>query len=472
MNIAIYSRVSTQEQARDGYSIGEQIERMEKYCDAMKWTVFDRYTDAGFSGGNTDRPALKKMLKDIKAGNIDKVLVYKLDRLSRSQKDTLDLIEDSFLAHDVDFISMTENFDTSTPFGRAMIGILSVFAQLEREQIKERMIMGLEARAKQGLFHGSNVIPIGYDYTDGHLIINEFEAMQIRQIFEDYASGLSPYAIADKLNEAGLCHKYGKWRSHTIRDILSKKTYIGFIKYREQWHVGEHDPIIEEDLFDRVQELRQKKSEEHMIFNRRSGKATSYLGGLLECGCCGAKYSKSSQRSNWNGVQYKYEYYACNSRQKKMPYLVKDPNCQNKIWRMNDLDSLVFDEIRKLATDPSRIVSEPQEDERPSVIRSKLDNLDDQMNRLMDLYAFKEIPIDLLRKRLDEMKDQRERLEAELERLEKGKKISLADSIESAKGFDSVLEYGSFDEIRAVLGDLIEKIVIDGEDVTIYWNFL
>ena len=150
MNVALLARVSTQEQAINGHSIGEQIERMHKYCDAMGWTVYKEYTDAGYSGANTDRPALQRMIRDIKAGKINKVLVYKLDRLSRSQKDTLYLIEDVFLANNTDFVSMSENFDTSTPFGRAMIGILAVFAQLEREQIKERMQMGKEARAKEG----------------------------------------------------------------------------------------------------------------------------------------------------------------------------------------------------------------------------------------------------------------------------------------------------------------------------------
>ena len=188
MRVALDPRVSTQEHAANGYSIDEQIERMKKYCEAMNWTVYKVYTDAGYSGANTDRPALKQMIKDIKRGKIDKVLVYKLDRLSRSQKDTLELIEDVFLANNVDFVSMNENFDTSTAFGRAMIGILAVFAQLEREQIKERMAMGREARAKEGKFHGSCMIPIGYDYTDGKLVTNEFEKIQIQKIFQMYAS--------------------------------------------------------------------------------------------------------------------------------------------------------------------------------------------------------------------------------------------------------------------------------------------
>ena len=137
---ACYVRVSTDNQL-ENYSIEEQTDRLQAYCRARDITITEFYTDGGYSGGSINRPALQQMLKDIRSGEINLVIVYKLDRLSRSQKDTLTLIEDHFLANHVDFISVSENFDTSTPFGRAMIGILSVFAQLEKEQITERFMM-------------------------------------------------------------------------------------------------------------------------------------------------------------------------------------------------------------------------------------------------------------------------------------------------------------------------------------------
>ena len=134
--IACYTRVSTDAQLEQGHSIPEQKDRLEKYCSAMGWNEYKHYTDGGFTGANINRPALQNLIKDVKAGKIEKVIVYKLDRLSRSQKDTLYLIEDVFLRNNADFISLSENFDTSSPFGKALIGILAVFAQLEREQIK------------------------------------------------------------------------------------------------------------------------------------------------------------------------------------------------------------------------------------------------------------------------------------------------------------------------------------------------
>ena len=176
---ACYVRVSTENQL-ENYSIEEQTERLTAYCKAKDITIVKFYTDGGYSGGNVNRPGLQQMLGDIAAGIIDTVIVYKLDRLSRSQKDTLMLIEDKFLANHVDFVSINENFDTSTPFGRAMIGILSVFAQLEKDQITERFTMGRVGRARNGYFHGGAYAPTGYDYADGNLVVNEYEALQVR----------------------------------------------------------------------------------------------------------------------------------------------------------------------------------------------------------------------------------------------------------------------------------------------------
>lgn len=470
MNIALYPRVSTQEQALKGYSIDEQIERMEKYCDAMGWTAYKTYTDAGFSGADMERPNLKRMIKDIKQGKIDKVLVYKLDRLSRSQKDTLYLIEDVFLKNNVDFVSMKENFDTSTAFGRATVGILAVFSQLEREQIKERMDMGREGRAKKGKFHGSNMFPIGYEYIDGKLVVNEFEAMQVRKIFEMYLAGKSAYKIADYLNSHGLVHRYGKWTQSTVFDCLKKQVYVGNIVHNGKIFDGEHDPIIDQDTFDKANALRQHKSEEHAKKTIRRGKVTSYLGGYLYCAKCGAKMSKQKRKCRG----HEYDKYICYSRWKVMPTLVKDPDCMNKIWNMKDLDSIVFDEIKKLALDPSHleeIIS--VDDDQLKVIQNEIDKLDEQIARVMDLYTIGQFPIDVLQNKVNALNEQKEKLEDELDKLmdEENQKLSQEKTRELIDSFSDVLENGDFDEIRTVIGALIDRIEIDDENVTIRWNF-
>ena len=171
MNVCGYIRVSTDLQAEKGYSLGEQEERLKAYCKSRNWDLVKIYADPGYTGANLDRPALQEMIRDIKA--YDVILVNKLDRLSRSQKDTLYLIQDIFQPVNCSFVSMEESFDTSTAIGIAMVGILAAFAQLERTQIKERMKMGKQGRAKKGLWHGGKQVPIGYDYKDGQLIKNE-----------------------------------------------------------------------------------------------------------------------------------------------------------------------------------------------------------------------------------------------------------------------------------------------------------
>ncbi len=455
--IALYVRVSTQEQALNGHSIDEQTDRLKKYCDALNLGQFKAYTDAGFSGSNMNRPALQQMIKDI--SGIEKVIVYKLDRLSRSQKDTLYLIEDVFLANGCDFVSMSENFDTSSAFGRAMIGILSVFAQLEREQIKERLMMGKFARAKQGAYSSSKS-PIGYDYINGELVTNESEKTQIKTIFDRYSAGCSIKAITKELNNSGFSHKYGKWQTTTVRSLLESRIYLGYNKYNGEWYKGNHEPFITEKQFNEVQAILQRRTKEHSDHNRRSGKANSFLGGYLYCAKCGAKYSKQRYQSTVNGKGYFYNYYVCNSRSKKTPHLVHDPNCKNKNWKMEELDNLVFNEIKKIAVEPI----EEYEEIKPD-FQKEIQKINDQMQKLMDLYAVDGMPFDILSKRIKELNDRKTKLETEQLRPIRTVKPEIIRSMAE------LLDQSDFDQKRQIIGTLIDKIEIDGEDITIYWNF-
>lgn len=475
MLTAVYVRVSTQEQAEHGYSIGEQEERLKAYCSAVGWTVYKVYTDAGFSGGNINRPALQQLITDVKLGRVQKVLVYKLDRLSRSQKDTLSLIEDVFLAHGADFVSLSENFDTGTPFGRAMIGILAVFAQLEREQIKERMSMGLDARAKQGKFHGSSTVPIGYNYIGGKLEINPFEAAQIVKAHELYIAGRGILSICEELNAAGMTHKHGKWLPLTLRNVIAKRTYLGETYWRGNWYKGEHEPILSQELFDAAERLKSQKHEGYLEQGTRDGMATSYLGGLLYCAHCGAKYVKCAHYNTYKGKRDVIPLYKCDSRAKKTPSAVRDPNCRNKIWKMEELDGIIFDEISKLEFDPAFLSDATKDQPAPAVdlISAEIKKVDGQLSRLMDLYAVGEMPLDILQKKITELNERRTALEQEANNAEMTRKNApnRAEAIKAVKGFSDILKRGNLGEIRAVIGMLIKKIELDGDDVTIYWRF-
>ena len=461
ITVGIYVRVSTQEQAQEGYSIGEQTERLQQYCQAMSWTVYKVYTDPGYSGGSMDRPALQQLIQDVKQHRINKVLVYKLDRLSRSQKDTLSLIEDVFNRNNTDFVSMMENFDTSTPFGRAAIGILAVFAQLEREQIKERMAMGKEARAKTGKWMGSYHIPIGYDYENGNLIINEYEKMQVLNIYDKFLSGSSIKKIVRDMISAGYKHKYGIWCDRTVRRVLASKTYLGYNFFKGEYRKSDHDPIISEDMYLKAQDLIKTRAE---LFSKnvRPGKATSYLSGLLYCGKCGAKYSRV------NGSTYSYYY--CASRHKHTPNMIKDPNCKNKNWRMDRLDEIIFDQIRQLVLDPDHGPSETLESDNTEIlIQGEIEKIDGQISRYLDLYGLDQIPNTVLQKKIEDLNNQRSSLVKTLEDIPH--KPDRSDMENIINSFSDVIEKGSFEEIRTVLFTLIDKIILDGENIEIHWKF-
>lgn len=465
MKVGIYARVSTQEQAQNGHSIDEQIARMTAYCEAMKWTVYNRFIDAGCSGANTDRPELQKLILAAKNRKIDKVLVYKLDRLSRSQKDTLSLIEDSFLAAGVDFVSITENFDTSTPLGRAMVGILAVFAQLEREQIKERMTMGKDARIRQGKWTGG-VPPFGYDYKDGNLIVNRTEADQVKELFDLFVSGKPLYRICDSFNEMGLRLRNGEWNLWSAEYIIQNKIYCGYIRHRDGWFKGLHDPIISEELFEKAQTVEQENKKRYHETGTPVGASTisTYFGGLIFCGCCGNKYGKRV-----SGRKNRYFTYACYSRFKNKRTKNKDLSCRNKIYRVDEFDEIIFNEIRKLSFEP---LPEPEDrSEKLHLLQAELSKVESQISRFYDLYGLGRFDLEQLDKKIAPLEAQKALLNGEIEKEQNYKPIDKYAAEAAIKSFDDVLQKGSFQEIRSVIECLIEKIVIDGEDIRIYWRF-
>lgn len=464
--IALYTRVSTQEQAREGYSIEEQASRLRSYCDAMGWPDHQLYTDPGFSGGSMDRPALQQLIRDVESGQITRVVVYKLDRLSRSQLDTLYLIERVFLAHGCDFVSLSESFDTGTPFGRAMIGILAVFAQLEREQIKERMTMGREARAKEGKYHGGSAAPIGYDYTDGELTVYPPEAMQVREIYRMYTSGVSARQIAARLAAAGMAHRRGMWSDNTIRKALASPVYIGKILFGGQAYEGHHEPLVDEATWQAAQERLADRSAQAKSKQAVSGRH-HLLSGLLWCARCGARYGVAkNQRST---------YYSCYSAMKRNITMVRNPDCANTSWHEAELDALVLGEIAKLATDPSqipRVSSQPHPEEQITALEAQLAEVRRRKTRLLDLYAAETAltPSDLAA-RINPLSEQEGRLQAEIEALRASSGVDEKKAATIVATFADVIARDVYTEKRALVESLIDRIELDGRQITIRWRF-
>ena len=478
-SVAIYVRVSTQEQANEGYSIDSQIERLNAYCTARGWVVHKIYKDAGFSGANIERPALDELMRDIKESRVNLVLVFKLDRLSRSQKDTLYLIEDVFLKHDVDFVSVSENFDTSTAFGRAMIGILSVFAQLEREQIKERTSIGRKARAKEGYFHGGGYDPIGYNYIDGELVVNEYEAKQVREIFDLFIKATPINRIQNIMSEK-YTNRFGSWASHTsVRNVITQVLYIGKIEYGGEVYEGRHDPIIDLDTFERAikryLEIAWNKGDGAK--KRRPFQSKHFLGGLLYCGNCGARYFAKGNYSGRGENRRYYPYYTCYSRAKTAKRMIVDPNCKNKTYAVADLDIIIADEIKKLSFDTSyfdKVSSEkkPVNHER-EVLEKQLSDNKKQLDRVLDMYQLGSIPLNVLDERLERLNVANARISKELDSLVLDEpNLSLQSAKELLSDTDAILDGDSMKKKKAFVQSLIDRIDLVGEEIVIHWAFV
>ena len=467
MRVALYPRVSGHEQ-EDNYSIPEQIDRMKKYCAARDWMVYKIYTDSGFSGSNVNRPGLQQLIKDAENKKIDMVLVYKLDRLSRSQKDTLYLIEDVFEKNGVAFASITENFDTSTPFGKAILGVLAVFAQLEREKIKERTMVGKDSRAKEGKWHGSAQVPTGYDYIDGKLVINEYEAMQIKEAAQLFLDGVPVRTITDGFNKKGYTRKGQIWDAKTLNYVLGSAVVAGNIKHRDKVYKGIHDAIIDAETQEKILAIQKERRERWSTTTKTRQK--SLLGGMLFCKHCTGRYCR---QQNPSGIKY----YSCYSRNKSVPRMIKDANCKNKNYRADELDAFIIGEIAKLAVDPERaqVVRETRPEnnaqDKIKTLNAEIEKIDAQISKMMDLYALGHIDLDVISDKVATLNKQKTGLEKEIADLDvPDDGETLTD--EQIRDMAALLKEDlPLEEKRRIVQTLIYFIEIDNEDVLIHWKF-
>ena len=461
--IALYCRVSTLEQAKEGHSIQEQEERLRKYAESQGWEDIEVYTDPGFSGASLDRPAMKRLISDVKNGKIGKVVVYKMDRLSRRQKDTLYLIEDVFSPNGCDFESLSERFDTGTPFGNAMIGILAVFAQLERETIKERMSLGREGRAREGLWKGGSTDPVGYDYIDGQLIINEEEAMQIREVFNLYLQGYGFGRIVKILGSKGYAHKFGEWSQTRVKAVLTNPLYVGKMTFNGEIFDGQHEPIVSDEVFEKAQKIFESKT-----YKRNKPDTKSLLGGFIFCKQCGARYFR------WKDQRNVYRY-SCYTRKNTIRSMKTANSCDNIHWRADVLEGIVLDQIRELSLDPNKIKeasSDPHHEKKVESLEKMLKDIEKQRERLLDLYTTGMFSKEELSERVESLNEKSSLLEKEIEN-EKAmnKTLKPSEVKKHSKLIEELTSEGDSEKLHDLLRILIDYIELDGEDVFIHWNF-
>lgn len=474
--VALYVRVSTTSQLEEGYSIEEQKAKLESYCDIKDWHIYKVYTDGGFSGSTTERPALEQLIKDAQSKLFDTVLVYKLDRLSRSQKDTLYLIEDIFLKNNIEFVSLLENFDTSTPFGRAVIGLLSVFAQLEREQIKERMQLGKLGRAKAGksMMWAKTSYGYNYDKETGSMTVNEYEALAVKEIFTSYLAGMSITKLRDKINEE--YPKKPAWSYRTIRGILANPVYCGLNQYKGQTFQGTHKPLISLVDFEQTQrELAKRQQTAKELSNPRPFQAKYMLSGLAQCGYCHAPLKVILGQKRKDGSRFKrYECYQRHPRKTRGVTVYNDnQKCDSGYYDMDLLEHYVLTRISQLQNDPDKIQELFSDDTSPAVdkqaIQKQIDSLTLKLSKLNDLYLDDRITMDELRAKSADFIKQRNTLEEEIKKASNDKQAGRKDKIEKLLDASSVLEM-SYDNQKVIVRELIDKVQVTSDKVVIRWK--
>jgi DNA invertase Pin-like site-specific DNA recombinase len=256
---AIYTRVSTEDQAKDGFSLDAQLDKLRSYCKARDWKISGEYIDDGYSGRNIKhRPAYNTMMEEM--DKWDALLVIKMDRIHRNSKNFMQMMED-LKKQGKEFVSMTESLDTGTAMGRFVMDIIQRIAQLESEQIGERVYIGMKQKAKTNSGMLGFNIPYGYNYIDNKLIINEDESKNVKEIFNLYLDNCSMKKIAEKLNKKNIPTKNNKtWASQTIASILKNPLYCGYLHWEEHLNKSNHEIIIEPNIFNKVQKMIKQKS--------------------------------------------------------------------------------------------------------------------------------------------------------------------------------------------------------------------
>lgn len=311
---AIYTRKSTEHGLELEFnSLDAQREACEAYIKSqasLGWKVLAQpYDDPAFSGGNLDRPALKKLLKDIDAGKVDVVVVYKIDRLTRSLADFAKLVE-AFDARSISFVAVTQQFNTTTSMGRLTLNVLLSFAQFERELSSERVRDKIAASRAKGKWTGGGV-PLGYDVKDKKLVPNPKERETVNLIFRSYLELGSFQKLVDELDRRNILSK----KRATIKRpdgggvpftygplayLLKNRIYIGEMGHKDKWYAGEHEPIVDRKLFDRVQQQLGDNAVERKA--RRSESGALLMGRLFD----ERGNVMSPSFSSKNGVRYKF----------------------------------------------------------------------------------------------------------------------------------------------------------------------
>ncbi|MCI1574704.1 MAG: recombinase family protein [Weizmannia coagulans] len=464
MKAVIYVRVSTDEQAKHGYSIPAQIEKLEAFCVSQGWEVAGTFVDDGYSAKDLNRPKFTLMMDEIKKGGIDVLLVYRLDRLTRSVLDLYKILQ--FLdEHGCKFRSATEVYDTTNAMGRLFITLVAAIAQWERENLAERVKMGIDKKIKLGKWKGGTA-PYGYVYEDDRLIVNPEEAKIVKIIF-DLAKKHGFLTVARRLTELGFPTRGGEeWHVDTARGIATNPVYAGYLTnysdpadYKKppdpnKLYEGIHERIIPREEFWEIQEI---------INKRRKGggkKETSpyYFSNLLKCARCG--HSMSGHR----GGKYEKTYRCSGQKAGKScsSHIIMEKYLVKKVFE-------TFDDLIDRLNLSGRTHAETASEEKIKELENELKSIEKKMKKQKAMFERDIIDIDELVENTEKLREKEKKLTAQLRKFKQSPK-NTQDVKYLVENFKSLWDLADEYERKQMMGTLFSQIVIDTSEQDFRWG--
>jgi site-specific DNA recombinase len=461
MNCALYIRVSTTEQAEEGFSISAQKHRLISYADSQDWNIVGVYPDEGRSAKDTNRPELKRLIGDIKKGMIDVVLVYKLDRLTRSVLDLYELLK-IFEKHNCKFKSATEVYDTTTAIGRLFLTLVAALAQWERENLAERVRFGMREKVRQGQWHGSKP-PYGFEIENGRLIIKQDEADVLEKMFTMYVyQGLSDRKVAISLNQMGIRTQNGAlWNEAKVRYKLTNPVAVGKLRLgvrvnkENKFEVEDAAPqVIDMETFETAQKLRKARN----LLHGKQATSSYIFSGILRCARCGSPV-KGVASINKYGVKYKR--YRCTGA------LYHRCDMQGfSEWMIEDQFINWFKTMHLIDEVKGEIASSDQsnDDKHKKIKRLKKELQQIESRRKKWQYAWANVKIsdEDFAKRMKEESDKEEIVKRDLSEMEENKPNEISDTaINELSGYIDNWSSLSDGEKKQLVQIIVKKIIVD-----------
>lgn len=474
LETGIYVRVSTEEQAKEGFSIRAQEQKLKDYARIKEWAIHKIYIDEGISGKNiTDRPQINQLIKDIKKGLVKNVLIFKIDRLTRNTSDLIYLIN-LFNEYNCAFNSLCESIDTQTPSGRMFIKIIGIFAEFERENIVERTKLGFERKVKEGYSLCTRTASYGYTRNIGDKIqkINEKEAVIVREVFDMFVHhGKSFLDIAKNLNERNIPTKENSvWIARSIRNMLTNCNYIGKVRYatkdeERNFEVqGNHEPIISNELYEEAQELISKISKKS--YTKRP-KEENYFSGVLYCAKCGARLvTHNDLYKNKSGEKIFKSGYRCSNYIRKMCSAsnISQKNVETafmdyieQIEDFSAINEIQLEENRKAKDNNSKLIKK---------LNNQLKNLENKEKEILSSYVDNNLNFDRYIQLKDYIEDEKCKVYKQLEEVSAIKEDTEEMIIKKEDIIKNLKENWTFlnnEEKRLFLIKFVDKIMIVNE---------